>query len=115
MILNICAILLISSWYWLLPPSLKENNSLPNKIIELNLPTARPVSSSLRQSEAKYGRIPSRSMMFIPPLMNLILWGAAMNLMTYSNVNQPTNTASAISKKSSSPVRMFTMSDVTSL
>ena len=30
-----------------------------------------------------------------------------MNLMTYSNVNQPTKTASAISKKSSSPEIYF--------
>ena len=39
--------------------------------------------------------------------IHLIFWGAAMNLMTYSKVNQPTNTASAISKKSSSSEKRF--------
>ena len=34
---------------------------------------------------------------------HLDLWGAAMNLTTYSKENQPTKTASAISKKYSSP------------
>ena len=38
---------------------------------------------------------------------HLIFWGAAMNLITYSKVNQPTNTASAISKKSSSSEKRF--------
>ena len=39
--------------------------------------------------------------------IHLIFCGAAMNLMTYSKVNQPTNTASAISKKSSSSEKRF--------
>ena len=39
--------------------------------------------------------------------IHLIFWGAAMNLITYSKVNQPTNTASAISKKSSSSEKRF--------
>ena len=38
---------------------------------------------------------------------HLDLWGAAMNLTTYSKENQPTNTASAISKKYSSPKKIF--------
>merc|ERR550519_908477 len=55
--------------------------------------------------------MPKRSTIFIAPLTNLDLWGAAMNLTTYSKENQPTNTASAISKKYSSreisPVSVF--------
>ena len=86
--------------------------------------------TSCSTSDMKYGRIPRRSTMFIAPFTNLMdlniifcdnscqsqilrkkstlcshldLCGAAMNLTTYSKENQPTKTASAISKKYSSP------------
>ena len=103
MILNICAILLISSWYLVWPV-----------VVEV----VRRESTK----EAKYGRMPSRSTTFIPAFrnlnilavrpsrilsqsINLSFCGAAMNLITYSKVNQPTNTASAISKKSASSAK----------
>ena len=99
---NIWAILRISDWYFV-----SSSFSVPVS-----------VTKEMR-SDMKYGRIPNRSMIFITPFTNLQwktegrtksarltyknLCGAAINLMTYSKENHPTKTASASSKKSSSP------------